>query len=358
MFGISLCVICARLAGGCVCMHCSYNSALASFCVYFWITKGEIHFGIRCINKRGHFYAIYVMKPAASPCLCRRLCLWLFSSWNSLEYWLSDSALKFEMVWMSPLRTAVWDGPCAPGAGSHGASSADSKTQHLSYVTKILPESLNRVRDQGLQTKRMRGLISNKRLNGCNVWKKVTLVLLPFYANNFRLIIICKRGRKNNSANQTWILFGFETTASNLKFVCLLKLKFHNIPRQCKHSMEIGPPPLTPTVPPQTFPMSRLHLRSGAVKRNREWIWQNPPKQQKRLIFGHMGCLILLALYKHWFCPSGGGVRQWLEETPPVARHYELFKGSQPAKRRKNIFRLILPPISLSAKVLQSHFAV
>lgn len=51
-------------------------------------------------------------------------------------------------------------------------------------------------------------------------------------------------------------------------------------------------------------------------------------------------------------------MRQWLEETPPVARHYELFKGSQPAKRRKNIFRLILPPISLSAKVLQSHFAV
>lgn len=28
-------------------------------------------------------------------------------------------------------------------------------------------------------------------------------------------------------------------------------------------------------------------------------------------------------------------MRQWLEETPPVAWHYELFKGSQPEKEGK-----------------------
>lgn len=143
-------------------------------------------------------------------------------------------------------------------------------------------ESTNHAGDLGLETKGVRGLISNKRLNACNVWKKATLVLLPLYANNFRLIIICKRGRKNNSANQTWILFGFETTANNLKFVCLLKLKFHNVPRQCKHSLDIGPPPLTPTVPPPTLPMSGLPSEEWCGEAEQGLDLSEPPKSSRR----------------------------------------------------------------------------
>lgn len=131
-----VCDLCT--AGWRVCVHTlliQFSTCL--FLRVLWLTKGDIHFRIRCINKRGHFYATYAMKPAASPCLCRRLSGYSLPK-NSLSF-DSESPLRFEMVRMSPLRTTGWDGPCCvPGAGSHASSSADSKTQQLAYVRKIL----------------------------------------------------------------------------------------------------------------------------------------------------------------------------------------------------------------------------
>lgn len=73
-----VCDLCT--AGWRVCVHAlliQFSTCL--FLRMLWLTKGDIHFRIRCINKRGHFYATYAMKPAASPCLCRRLSLVILS---------------------------------------------------------------------------------------------------------------------------------------------------------------------------------------------------------------------------------------------------------------------------------------
>lgn len=99
-----------------------------------------------------------------------------------------------------------------------------------------------------------------------------TILGLLLYVNEVgKVIQLIKHG----------ILFGFETTANNLKFVCLLKLKFHNIPRQRKHSLEI-----TPQTHSQTFLVFGLLFEEWCSEVEWEWIWQEThPKATKKTDF-------------------------------------------------------------------------